>query len=887
MDALDNLKINLSPDPTPSSNDSQPSVQDLNRLLILQRDLLEKITLNLPLEAVLDGLCLDIEKIVGSCHVFIMLLSNRGYLDLLSAPSIPKAQTHLYNHLFPEPDARSSGTAVFSDQPVFVINTHTDNRWSKHQNLAISNNIGACWSYPLHESANKPMGSISIASPSPRSPSTFHARLLESAAHIAGIAISRHISHTNLKNSEQRFSHIASSIPGVVLQTEFDLQNNPYFTYVSEGIENLCGITSREAMQHFYGVWKCLHEDDRSRVAKHLTNQSIEESLWTIECRLIDKRGNLKWIHLASTPEWDKHKRLKRINSIVLDISSEKEANAQLELAGIAFASTNEGIMVADRDNLIVDVNRAYCEMTGFSREELIGTTPSLLNSGRHEVQFFENIYDTIKEHGLWQGELWNRRSNGAVYPQWLNINAVYNDQGELTHYVSVAADVTNIKESEAKLRHMSQHDALTDLPNRQLFKVLLDHALEHSKNDQHTVVMMIDLDRFKHVNETMGHQAGDQLLIQVARRLRNVIADSNLLARVGGDEFAVMIENCPHQGEAERIAMRIVNALEGAVDLDGHNFFTTASIGITLHPEHGFDGETLIKNADTAVHQAKEDGRNNYAFYQPEQTQFIEQWVRLEPELRRALALGQFKVFYQPQIDAVTGHISGVEALLRWQHPEDGLIAPGMFLPIVEEIGLMNQVGNWVLEQACEQAEKWKKAGYPKFRIAVNIAGQQILSHSLVNTIKDLLAKYDMEADQLDLEIVENIVMKHADAALPVLNELRNLGVRLALDDFGTGYSSLSYLKMLPVQKVKIDQSLVRDIPDDPNDEAIARAIIALSHSLNLSVCAEGVETEEQKAFLRNENCDQLQGYLISRPIPVNELNLWLDQQAARTIKN
>jgi diguanylate cyclase (GGDEF)-like protein/PAS domain S-box-containing protein len=880
MDALNNLKTSYSPEPTIANSDSQPTVQDLNRLLVLQRDLLEKITLNLPLKTVLDGLCLEIEQIVGSCHVFIMLLNNRGYLDLLSAPNISEEQVQLYNHLQPGPEARSSGTAVFSDQPVFVINTLTDNRWAKHQTLANSHNIGACWSYPLHESANKPIGSISIASPSPRSPSTFHARLLESAAHIAGIAISRHISHANLRNSEQRFSHIVSSIPGVVLQTEFDLKNNPYFTYVSEGIENLCGVTSKEAMLYFKSVWKCLHEDDRANVAKYLTSSCADDSLWTTECRILDQQGQMKWIHLASTPEWDQHQQLKRINSIVLDISSEKEANAQLELAGIAFASTNEGIMVADNNNLIVDVNRAYCEMTGFSREELLGKTPSLLNSGRHEAQFFESIYETIEKQGFWQGELWNRRSNGAVYPQWLNINAVHNTQGELTHYVSVAADVTNIKESEAKLRHMSQHDALTDLPNRQLFKILLDHAIEHTKDEQHTAVLMIDLDRFKYVNETMGHQAGDQLLIQVARRLRNVLADNNLLARVGGDEFAIMIENCSHQGEVERIAMRIVSALEGAVDLDGHNFFTTASIGISLYPEHGFDSETLIKNADTAVHQAKDDGRNNYAFYQPEQSQFIEQWVRLEPELRRALALDQFRVFYQPQINAETGKISGVEALLRWQHPKEGLIAPGMFLPIVEEIGLMNQVGNWVLEQACAQAEKWKKAGYPSFRIAVNIAGQQILSHRLVGIVKELLEKHDMHPDQLELEIVENIVMKHADAAQPVLNELRNLGVRLALDDFGTGYSSLSYLKMLPVQKVKIDQSLVRDIPDDPNDEAIARAIIALSHSLNLSVCAEGVETEEQRKFLSGEHCDQLQGYLISKPIPADELNLWLDQQ-------
>jgi diguanylate cyclase (GGDEF)-like protein/PAS domain S-box-containing protein len=875
MDALSNLKRGLFLDKLQASSDAQPTVQDLNRLLLLQRNLLEKITLNLSLKVLLDSLCLEIEGIVGECCASIMLLDKQqGDLNLLSAPSIPKKNFLLLNHLTPGPKARSCGTAVYSDQPVFVINTHTDSRWENARHIPELMETGACWSYPLHDAANKTIGCIAIASTSPRSPSTFHARVLESAAYMAGIAITRHFSRVDLKDSEQRFAHIVSSIPGVVLQTEFDATKKPYFSYVSDSIESLCGVTPAEALNNFKCVWEHLHPDDRATINGFLNRKPEFGSLWTTECRFFDAQGHIKWIHLASTPEWDKHKKLKRINSIMLDISSEKAAYAQLELAGIAFASTNEGIMVTDANNYIVDVNRAYCEMTGYSRDELIGQSPSLFNSGRHELEFIKDIYVSIQEQGFWQGELWNRRNDGAIYPQWLNISAAYNTQGNLTHYVNVAADVSNIKESEAKLRHMIQHDALTDLPNLQLFKILLDHAIEHSQDDQHPAVLMIDLDRFKHVNETMGHQAGDKLLIQVAKRLRNLISDNNLLARVGGDEFAIMIKDCPNQGEAERIAMRIVNALEAAVDLDGHAFFTTASIGITLYPENGFDSEALIKNADTAVHQAKDDGRNNYAFYQPEQTKIIEQWVRLEPELRRALALDQFRVFYQPQIDAMTGRISGVEALIRWEHPENGLMSPGLFLPIIEEIGLMTQVGNWVIEQACAQASEWKAAGYPPFRIAVNITGQQILSHGFVSVVKELLEKYKIEP-----EILENIVMKHADAAKPVLNELRTLGVRLALDDFGTGYSSLCYLKMLPVQKVKIDQSLVRDIPNDPDDEAIARAIIALSHSLNLSVCAEGVETAEQKAFLRGENCDQLQGYLISKPIPAVALSQWLDE--------
>ena len=882
MEPNKELNIKFSPEQPKSSSDSQPTVQDLNRLLMLQRNQLEKITQHRPLKEVLRDLCSEIEEIVGNCFVSVSVLDKqKEFLNLLCAPKVAREFRPLLSKLQPSATARSCGAAVFDNQPIFTINTHTDPRWADSKSLTEILNIGSCWSYPLHESATITVGSISIFSPTPRVPSTFHARLLESAAHLASIVISNHHHRVSLRDSEQRFEHIASSIPGVVLQTEFPLDASPYFTFVSEGIKALCGLNAVDVLADFNLFWKRIYHKDKSNIEAYSLRTPENGALWNIECRIIDGQGNIKWVHIASTPEWSKDNRLIRLNSILLDITREKEAYAQLELAGIAFASTNEGIMVSDPNNIIIDVNRAYCEMTGYARDELIGKLPSLLYSNFHEQFAFEEIQKAIHEHGLWQGEVWNRRKNGEPYPQWLNVNAVYNDQGDLTHYVSVAADVSKIKESEAKVRHMSQHDALTDLPNRQLFKRLLDHTIEHIAADENVAVLMVDLDRFKHVNETMGHQIGDQLLLQVTERLRNTIDENCLLARVGGDEFAIMVEHCANQGDAERTALQIVQQLENPFDLDGHRFFTTASIGVTLYPQHGFDSETLIKNADTAVHRAKDRGRNNYAFYRPEQTEVIEQWVRLEPELRKALKLNQFKVYYQPQIDASTGRISGVEALIRWQHPTEGMMSPALFLPIVEEIGLMTPVGNWVLEEACKQAIRWQTAGYPEFRIAVNIDGQQILSKGFVEFVGATLKRHGLKPDLLELEIVENIVVKHADAARPVLAQLRELGVRLALDDFGTGYSSLSYLKMLPVQKVKIDQSLVRDIPSDPNDEAIARAVIALSHSLNLTVCAEGVETQEQKVFLRRENCDQLQGYLINRPIPADQLSDWLDQQA------
>ncbi|WP_136680980.1 EAL domain-containing protein [Neptunomonas sp. XY-337] len=866
--------------PEPSrSSDSQPNVQELNRLLQLQRDQLGNITQNLPIKTILHSICQDIEALIAGSYCYVMLLHPvTGQLNLKCAPSIDSSHRELFRRVVPGPKSRACGTAVFADQPVFCSHLRTDPRWKDSLAIADTLAVESAWAYPLHDANQHPSGAIGILFETSKQPSPIEARTLETAAYLCSIALNQHISSRDLKASEQRFSHVAASIPGVVLQAEFTPKGLPYFSFVSSGIEALCGVTSDEAYRNFNSVWKRVPHEDQQRIFKHLENPA--SAPWSVECRVTDGNDQLKWVHLAATPEWRQDGKLHSLNCILLDISREKEAHAQLELAGIAFQSTTEGIVVTDHLCQIVDANRAFCEMTGYSRAELLRETPHLLSSNTASKQQIDAIFEHARSVGHWQGEVWHRRKSGASYPQWMNINAVYNAQQAVTHFVIVAADVTDIKESEAKLRHLTHHDALTDLPNRKLFKKLVDHVIDTASDAQHCAVLMIDLDRFKHVNETMGHQEGDQLLIQVARRLQETLDETAILARIGGDEFAIFVEQCAHFGAAEKIAMQVVDAMECTFELGGRSFFTTASLGISLFPEHGFDSETLIKNADTALHQAKSGGRNKYACYQPEQTERIEQWVRLEPALRNALESEQFEVYYQPQIDALTGKISGAEALLRWNHPTEGLISPGQFIPILEEIGLMTRVGNWVLEQAVKQALVWRQSGFPNFRIAVNIAGPQILSGGLVELVERLLKDSHLTRDLLELEIVETMVMQHANAAQPVLQRLRELGVRIALDDFGTGYSSLSYLKMLPVQKVKIDQSLVRDIPEDPNDEAIARAVIALSHSLNLSVCAEGVETYEQQAFLRRENCDQLQGYLISRPMSVAQMNLWLQQQ-------
>ena len=865
----------------PPVSNEQPGTQDLNRLLQLQRDLLSRIALLEPLETILHSLCSEVEKLIPESHVFVMKSHADQSMTLLCAPTIkPQYHIHLRNQRV-DPNAPPWGRAVFVKAPEFE--SHTSSNRPKKAGYSLFERLKAqsCWSYPLYESADQVSGSFTILRTPLGFPSPLEARIHESAAHIASIALSKHQHTQFLQASERRFSNIVSSIPGVVMQTEFDEERRPYFSYVSDGIKPLFGISAQDAMNQFDLVWDHLHHDAQSTLRAYRRATHAKNKLWTAECRLTDVQGNQKWIYIASTPEWGENRSLIKINSILLDVTQEKETQAQLELAGIAFASTSEGIMVTDNKNRIVNINRAYCEMTGFKAHELLGRSPSIFSTGACDRRKFNTIFETLLSDGYWQGEVWGRRRTGEHYPQWLNITVVYNEHGIITHFVSVAADLSNVKESEARLRYMSQHDTLTDLPNRDLFKKLLDHAISEAGNSQRIAVLMIDLDRFKYINDTFGHQEGDQLLIQVSRRVRKALGDKGLLARVGGDEFTIMISPCSHQGEAERIASTVISTLEQPFRLKDHQIYANASIGMALYPDHGFDSTTLIKNADTAVHKAKESGRNKYACYRKEHSQFFEQWMRLEPDLRQALSQDQFRVFYQPQIDAMTGQLSGVEALLRWEHPTQGLMSPGEFLTIIEELGLMVKVGSWVIEQACAQAAKWRKAGFPYFKVAVNIAGQQILTKGLVDWVSQMLTKYDISPAQLELEIVENIVVKHADEVTPVLNALKDMGISLALDDFGTGYSSLSYLKMLPIQKVKIDQSLVRDIPTDSNDEAIARAVIALGHSLNLCVCAEGVESKEHQIFLRREGCDQLQGYLISRPVPAEALNSWMLQQA------
>ena len=853
---------------------------EMNQILALQRTLLEKIATRTSCQDIIEHLCRKLEDILIQVRAAVVLRdANNGVFSVSCAPSLPQNQHQLLASTLPQHHQEDS--ALCTEQPLFIRDTQVHPHWQNIQPIAQSLNIRSCWSYPIFLSGEQFAGSISLLREEPGSPTPFSAQLLETAAHIIGIALLGEQSQRALENTESQLKNIASSLPGAVLQTRFTAEGFPYISYVSEGIEPLLGISATRAKRNFYSLWECFSETDRLHLLRYFKRHP-KDMPFSRDCQIEPPRKGTKWVQLASTPEYDEQGKLLSVNSILLDHTREKEAHRQLELAGIAFASTNEGIIVTDHRQFIVDINRAYCTMSGYQKEELIGGCPSILCAWQERDSKLRYIDQQLQYQDHWQGEIIGRRKQGEVFTQWVNINVVRDERGRISHYVYVAADITDIKASEAKLHYMKQHDTLTDLPNRLLFDSLVDHCIKTSPAGQLISVMMLDLDRFKHINETLGHQAGDQLLLQATRRLRDTLDSKTIIARVGGDEFALLIHDCNSLACLEDRATELLKVMEQPFELSGQKFYTTATIGLSIYPEHGQNSEVLIKNADAAVHTAKRTSRNHFTFYQTERTQVVEEWVRLESALRQALPRGQFDAYFQPQVDPISGRAMGAEALLRWKHPELGQVPPSQFIPILEEIGLMCEVGHWVLEQACQELAHYRDHGNGQpFRIAVNVSSRQFLQGDLVAQVAELLERYQLDPQWLELEIVETLVMEHADAVKPVLQALRDMNVRLALDDFGTGHSSLSYLKQLPVQKLKIDQSMVFDIQNEQDQGAIAGAVVALGHRLGMTICAEGVENDIQRAFLVREQCDQIQGYLISRPLTRQAFRQWLANQA------
>lgn len=555
------------------------------------------------------------------------------------------------------------------------------------------------------------------------------------------------------------------------------------------------------------------------------------------------------------------------------DITERKATDEKLRQAALVFENTRDGVMITDQTGHIMAVNRAFTEITGYTETEALDKRPNFLRSERHDGAFYQAMWTQIGQSGYWQGEIWNRRKNGETYPQWLTISRVNNTQGAANRYVGVFTDLSQIRRSEAQFDHLAHHDPLTDLPNRSLLQLRLEHALERARRRGGRVgVMYIDLDHFKTVNDSLGYKIGDELLLAMVERLRGRVRSEDTLGRLGGDKFMLILESMNASQVAADIARELLAMLAPAFKCSVRDeVFLGASIGISVYPDDSKSVPKLMQDAEAAMYQAKKLGRGRFCFYTADMNADASALLELEIDLRRALDRDELVLHYQPKVDLTSGHIVGAEALLRWKRNGGDLISPALFIPMAEKTGLIVPIGAWVIGSACRQMQAWHDQGFKDIQVAVNVSAVQFRADDFEVTVADAQKRYGIAQWQLELELTESMLMDEPETATALLGRLKTLGVKLSLDDFGTGYSSLTYLSRFPIDTLKIDQSFVRDIATDPASADIVSAVIGLAQRLRLRVVAEGVENEEQLGYLKKQGCDQIQGYLFSKPVPAD----------------
>jgi diguanylate cyclase (GGDEF)-like protein/PAS domain S-box-containing protein len=637
-----------------------------------------------------------------------------------------------------------------------------------------------------------------------------------------------------------------------------------YITGWNKSAERLFGYTGSEVIgKHILFLYADPEDEDSS-----FQDVFLEQGGREMEVRRRRKSGEAFWASLKLSLVRDAEGDPTGVIGFLSDITERIESQETLRLHARIFEHSDEGILITDADGRIVSVNHAFSRITGYTEAEAVGETPRLLRSGLHGASFYQDIWRRIEIEGSWQGEIQDRRKSGEIYPTWVSISSVKNAEGRITHYFSIFSDITERKRSEERIHYLAYYDSLTELPNRALFYKLVDQALaEARRNRQHGALLFIDLNRFKPINDTLGHGVGDRLLQLIGRRLRETLRTEDVVARLGGDEFVVALFDIARRDHAGVVAQKLLASLDPAFVIDDHELRVGAAIGISVYPQDGFDTETLLRLADIAMYRAKQSGDDGYAFYSHEMNQRALDRLKIENELRNAIQRDELLLHYQPKVDIASGRIIGAEALVRWRHPERGMVAPGDFVPVAEESGIIVQISAWVLDAAVRQAHAWQQADLRPVKIAVNLSARDF-SASLPQRVDAVLEKHGLAAEWLELEITESMLMHSAEHVIGVMDELAGRGIALSLDDFGTGYSSLSYLKRFPIDTLKIDRSFVDHIPADPNDCAIAGAIASMAKQLGHKVIAEGVETGEQLGFLRGVGCDEFQGYLFSPPV-------------------
>ncbi len=576
------------------------------------------------------------------------------------------------------------------------------------------------------------------------------------------------------------------------------------------------------------------------------------------------------------------HRKLLEIGaSIVGIVLDRREQIESRRLYSHIFDSSGESIVITDRSQVILSVNPTFTRMFGYPAEEVIGRPPGFLKSGRHGASYYQKMWTELHQNGYWQDEIWNRRMDGTIHPYLLGISLVRDADGAIVHYVGIYSDIGRYKQAQAQIEYLAYHDSLTQLPNRLLVRDRAELAILTARDSAtNLALLMIDIDHFKNINDSLGHRTGDQLILEISHRLQRCLRDTDTLSRHGGDEFLIVLPLMPDNDPITQLLDNIMDSMAAPFQLGDSEITASLSIGVAVYPNDGQDFDTLLKAADIAMYRAKDSGRNAWRFYTEQMNDDAQNRITLCNGLRQALSHQQFHLHYQPQINLTDGMIVGAEALLRWQHPVLGNIPPNRFIPVAEDNGIIIQIGEWVLNEACRQLVQWQHAGLPRFRMAVNLSAIQFTRSDLVASVKRALEQSGLDAELLELELTESILMHNSEQILATVKQLKALGVQLSIDDFGTGYSSLSYLKRFNVDKLKIDQSFVYDMVNNTSDTAIVRAIIQMAKGLNLTTIAEGVEHAEQLSLLLDEQCDEAQGYHIARPLPPDEFLAWCKRQ-------
>lgn len=627
-----------------------------------------------------------------------------------------------------------------------------------------------------------------------------------------------------------------------------------------------------------------VHPEDRQKVINAMLAHIENDAKYDVEYRISKLNGEVCWVRSAGQVERNADGKPVTMRGIFQDITDRKLVENNLSIAATAFAS-QDAMIVTDAEGIILRVNHSFTRMTGYSAEDAIGRKPSLLSSGRHDTTFYSAMWESINNKGMWEGEIWNRRKNGEIYPEHLTINAVKDAAGVTTNFVATMTDITFSKSAADEIKHLAFYDPLTELPNRRLLLDRLQQALSSStRNVQRGALLFIDLDHFKNLNDSLGHDVGDLLLQQVAQRLVACVREGDTVARLGGDEFVVLLEGLSEEEleaatQTETIGDKILSSLNQPYILGSHEHLSTPSMGATLFNDHEASVEALLKQADIAMYEAKSSGRNALRFFDPKMQEAIDIRLDIEAELRKAITQQQFQLYYQIQVNQ-DGHPLGAEALIRWQHPERGLIPPFNFIPLAEETGLILPIGQWVLDTACAQLKRWEQDELTQhLTLSVNVSAKQFHQADFVSQVQSAVMRNAIDPSLLNLELTESMLLEDVSGMIDKMNALRATGIRFELDDFGTGYSSLQYLKQLPLYQLKIDQSFVRDIAFDSSDRALVRTIIIMAHSLDLKVIAEGVEDNDQQQFLKNNGCLHYQGYLFGKPVPIEVFDASLKQ--------